>query len=349
MCSVTLPGRLNGAAFSGPSRGLSLTDCVAIVGPPERAAIEARRITGATDRPLRIEVFSDRTVAGDETAGRMPKTDIDRLTALVRSRQVARILVATPAEERQRIAAVVKQLEGMAVDVDLILEGFPTYSRLRFGIPEEVCIARILRRPLTRPQALLKSIMDRMGALVALVLIAPLLISIALMVKLTSPGPVIFRQKRFGLNNAVFEVLKFRTLHHRHADPNAEQTVKRQDGRVTAVGSVLRALSLDELPQLVNVLKGEMSLVGPRPLPVDLKIGGEPCHEFPHYRARHRVRPGITGLAQIRGCRGGMEVAEELRQRLACDLAYIDNYSLLLDLKIVIGTAAALLRPRNAY
>jgi exopolysaccharide biosynthesis polyprenyl glycosylphosphotransferase len=348
MCSVTLPGRLNAAAFSRPALGLSVADSVAIIGPPERAAIEARRITGATDRPPRIEVFSDRVVERDER-GRIPKTDIDRLAALVRSRKIVRILVATPAEERQRIAAVVKQLEGMAVDVDLILDGIPTYSRLRLGISDDVCLARILRRPLTPTQALLKSIMDKTGALVLLVLIAPMLLAIAMMVKFTSPGPIIFRQKRFGLNNAVFEVLKFRTLHHRHADPNAQHTVKRQDGRVTAVGGVLRALSLDELPQLVNVLKGEMSLVGPRPLPVDLKIGGKPCQEFPHYRARHRVRPGITGLAQVKGCRGGMEVSEELRRRLACDLAYIDNYSLVLDLKIAIGTAAALLWPRNAY
>jgi lipopolysaccharide/colanic/teichoic acid biosynthesis glycosyltransferase len=170
-----------------------------------------------------------------------------------------------------------------------------------------------------------------------------------MIVKLTSGGPVLFRQQRFGLNNEVFEVFKFRTLYHRHTDPNSQQPVKRQDARITPAGKYLRALSLDELPQLLNVLKGDMSLVGPRPLPVGLKIEGRSCSDFPHYRARHRVRPGITGLAQVNSWRGGMQVAEDLKKRLSFDLAYIDNYSLLLDAKIVFATVLALLRPQNAY
>jgi len=325
--------------------GLSVADCVAIVGPPERASRESQRMTDATNGRFRIEVFSDRMVSGEHFLG----TDIDRLTVLIRSGQIRRIVLATPAREGQRIAAIMKQLEGMAVDVDLILEGFSTYSRLRFGMAEDICIARILRKPLTSNQAMLKSIIDRIGAFLLLVLISPILLSIALIVKLTSRGPILFRQRRFGLNNEIFEVLKFRTLYHLHTDPNAQQTVKRHDQRITPIGRVLRALSLDELPQLLNVLKGDMSLIGPRPLPVGLKVEGKPCSEFPHYRARHRVRPGITGLAQISGWRGGMEVADDLSKRLACDLAYVDNYSLLLDVKIVIATVLALLRPTNAY
>jgi exopolysaccharide biosynthesis polyprenyl glycosylphosphotransferase len=329
--------------------GWSVADCVAIVGPPERASREAQRMTDATNGRFRIEVFSDRVVSDEEMEEHFLGTDIDRLTALVRSGQIGRVLLATPAEERQRIGAIMKQLEGMAVDVDLILEGFSTYSCLGFGVAEDICIARILRKPLTSTQALIKSIIDRIGAFLLLVLITPMLFSIALIVKLTSRGPIIFRQQRFGLNNEVFEVLKFRTLYHLYSDPNAQQTVKRHDERVTPIGKVLRALSLDELPQLLNVLKGDMSFIGPRPLPVGLKVEGKPCSEFPHYRARHRVRPGITGLAQINGWRGGMEVAEDLRKRLACDLAYVDNYSLLLDVKIAIATAFAVLRPTNAY
>jgi exopolysaccharide biosynthesis polyprenyl glycosylphosphotransferase len=329
--------------------GLSVADCVAIVGPPERASREAQRITDTTNRRFQIEVFSDRIVSDEEMGQHSSGTDFDRLTELVRSGQISRILLATPAGECQRIAAILKQLEGMAVDVDLILEGFSTYSRLRFGMAEDVCIARILRKPLTSTQALIKSIIDRIGAFLLLVLITPMLFSIALTVKLTSRGPIIFRQQRFGLNNEVFEVLKFRTLYHLYSDTNAQQTVKRHDERVTPIGKVLRALSLDELPQLLNVLKGDMSFIGPRPLPVGLKVEGKPCSEFPHYRARHRVRPGITGLAQINGWRGGMEVAEDLRKRLACDLAYVDNYSLLMDVKIAIATAFAVLRPTNAY
>ena len=191
--------------------------------------------------------------------------------------------------------------------------------------------------------------MDRVCAFLILVLIAPFLLSIALLLKLTSPGPVLFRQQRFGLNNEKFEVLKFRTLYDHRADLNAWQPVKRYDERVTPIGKILRALSLDELPQLVNVLKGDMSLIGPRPLPVDLKVEGRLCREFPHYPARHRVRPGLTGLAQVNGWRGGMEVAEDFEKRLAYDLAYVDNYSLLLDMKIAIATVFVVLRGTNAY
>ncbi len=318
---------------------------LAIVGPPERASRAARRIRGKANG-FRIEVFSDRTTPDEQMGG--VETDMDRLTTLVSSGQICRILLATPVAEQERIAAVVRRFEGMAADVDLlVLEGSST--GLRFGTAGDVCIAPVLKKPLTPVQAFVKSTMDRVGAFLILVIIAPLLLSIALLVKLTSPGPVLFRQQRFGLNNEKFEILKFRTLYDHRADLNAWQPVRRLDKRVTPIGKVLRALSLDELPQLMNVLQGDMSLIGPRPLPVDLKVEGRLCREFPHYPARHRVRPGITGLAQVNGWRGGMEVAEDLEKRLAYDLAYIDNYSLLLDMKIAIATVSAVLRRSNAY
>jgi len=212
-----------------------------------------------------------------------------------------------------------------------------------------VYIAPVLKRPLTPFQQFVKSAMDRVCALLLLLLIAPFLLSIALLVGVTSSGPILFRQQRRGLNNKTFEVLKFRTLYNSCADPNASQPVERHDKRVTSIGKVLRALSLDELPQLLNVLKGDMSLIGPRPLPVDLKVEGRLCSEFPRYGARHRVRPGITGLAQVKGSRGGMEVTEHLQQRIAYDLEYINNYSLLLDAKIVIATVFVVLGRSNAY
>ena len=335
--------------MSAKQMGQSATGRLAIVGPPEEALRRARQIAILANNHRRIEVFSDRTAPDEEMENGTSRPNFGRLASLVRRGQITRILLTTPAREHQRIASVVGQLEGMDVDVDFVLEGFSTYSRLGHGMTEDVCVARILRRPLTSSQALIKSMIDRIGAFLLLVLIAPFLLSIALIVKLTSPGPILFGQRRFGLNNKAFEVLKFRTLYHHYSDPSAQQPVRRQDDRVTPVGKFLRALSLDELPQLLNVLKGEMSLVGPRPLPVDLKIEGKPCTEFPHYAARHRVRPGITGLAQVNGWRGGMQVAEELGNRLAFDLAYIDNYSLLLDVKIVFATVFAMVRPRNAY
>lgn len=330
---------------SGKSSSRRHDNCLAIVGPPERVSRAAQRIRG-TANGFRVELFSDHLDPGEQVgeAG----TDIDRLTTLVSSGQIDRVLLATPVGEHERIAAVVKRLEGMAADVDLlVLEGFST--GLRFGTTGDICTAPVLRKPLTASQAFIKSAIDRIFAFLILVVIAPFLLSIALLVKFTSPGPVLFRQQRFGLNNQKFEVLKFRTLYNHRADLNAWQPVKRYDNRVTPIGKILRTLSLDELPQLVNVLKGDMSLIGPRPLPVDLKVEGRLCREFPHYPARHRVRPGITGLAQVNGWRGGMEVAEDLEKRLAHDLAYISNYSLLLDARIAIATILVVLRRSNAY
>jgi polysaccharide biosynthesis protein PslA len=322
-----------------------LANRLAIVGPPERASKAAGRIA-STANGFRIELFSDR-VNSEVKAGEAG-TDIDRLTTLVSSGQIGRVLLATPVGEHERIAAVVRRLEGVAADVDLIvLEAFS--AGLRFGAAGDVCIAPVLKRPLTPAQDFIKSSLDKVCAFLLLLLMAPLLLSIALLVKLTSPGPVLFRQQRFGLNNKKFAILKFRTLYNHRADLNAWQPVQRHDKRVTPIGKVLRALSLDELPQLVNVLKGDMSLIGPRPLPVDLKVEGLLCREFPHYPARHRVRPGITGLAQVKGSRGGMEVAEQLERRLTYDLEYIDNYSLLLDAKIAIATVFAVLGSANAY
>jgi polysaccharide biosynthesis protein PslA len=322
---------------------------LAIVAPPEHLSRKIQRLAFWANRRSRIEVFSDRLAPDDVSARGTSKADMGRLVTLVRSGQITRVLLATPAGEQQRISSVVKLLEGMDVDVDVLLEGISTYSRFGHATTDGVCVARILRRPLTSTQALIKSTIDRIGALVAVVLLAPLLIFIALAVKFTSPGPILFRQRRFGVNNEVFEVFKFRTLHHRCADQNAQQPVRRKDDRVTLVGKFLRPFSLDELPQLLNVLKGEMSLVGPRPLPVDLKCEGKPCTAFPHYAARHRMRPGITGLAQVNGWRGGMQVREDLENRLASDLAYIDNYSLMLDVKIVFATILAVVKPKNAY
>ena len=319
-------------------------NCIAIVGPPERISAKefCRPVPNAQ---CRVEVFSDRLASNEEMEQHGSRVDFGRLNTLVCSGQISRVLLATPANEAERIASVLKHLEGMDVDVDFVLDGIP-----RIGLGgEDVCFARLLRRALTSRQVLIKSIVDRVGALLLLVLLAPLLLCIALMVKLTGDGPVLFRQKRFGINNELFDVLKFRTLHHRHTDPNSQRPVTKCDDRVTPVGKYLRALSLDELPQLLNVLKGDMSLVGPRPLPVGLKVQDMPCLEFPHYRARHRVRPGITGLAQVNGWRGGMQVAEDLKKRLSFDLAYVDNYSLLLDAKIMMATCIALLRPNNAY
>ncbi len=188
-----------------------------------------------------------------------------------------------------------------------------------------------------------------LAALLLLLLALPMLL-LALAVRLDSPGPVLFRQKRTGRGEVMFEMLKFRTMRHRPEAGGDIRQATRGDRRVTRLGALLRRSSLDELPQLVNVLRGDMSLVGPRPHAPGTLAAGRPFHEvFPGYTARHRVRPGLTGLAQVRGHRGETETEEKLILRVESDLEYIETWSLWLDLWILLRTAFAVLRMKNAY
>jgi lipopolysaccharide/colanic/teichoic acid biosynthesis glycosyltransferase len=173
---------------------------------------------------------------------------------------------------------------------------------------------------------------------------------IALAIGLDTPGPILFRQQRIGFGNVGFEMLKFRTMCHRPAEQGSLRQTTRRDPRVTRVGAVLRRTSLDELPQLFNVLWGDMSIVGPRPHAPGTCAGGRPFELVtPHYPARHCVRPGLTGLAQVRGWRGETETEEKLLRRVEADLEYIESWSLGLDFTILARTAVAVIAMRNAY
>jgi lipopolysaccharide/colanic/teichoic acid biosynthesis glycosyltransferase len=176
------------------------------------------------------------------------------------------------------------------------------------------------------------------------------MIACAIAVKATSKGPVFFVQKRHGFNNEVIDVLKFRSMYTELSDPTAKKAVTKNDPRVTPVGRFLRKSSLDELPQLFNVLRGELSLVGPRPHAVHAQTGERKYVDVVEsYFARHRVKPGVTGWAQINGLRGELDSDEKIRARTAYDLHYIENWSLWLDLKILFLTPIRLLNTENAY
>jgi polysaccharide biosynthesis protein PslA len=185
-----------------------------------------------------------------------------------------------------------------------------------------------------------KRVIDVIGASFGLALFAPLLIGIAIAIKATSPGPVFFRQKRYGYRNRRFWIFKFRTMYADLGDQSGTQQTTAGDPRVTPVGRLLRRSSLDELPQLINVLKGDMSLVGPRPHVPGMLAGGMLYEELtPYYFQRHTMRPGITGLAQVSGYRGSTVAPLSAIERLDYDLQYITRWSLWLDLLIMMRTA----------
>jgi exopolysaccharide biosynthesis polyprenyl glycosylphosphotransferase len=195
-----------------------------------------------------------------------------------------------------------------------------------------------------------KRLTDIAIALLLIAVFAPVMLVAAMAIHLESPGPILFRQRRIGFANIGFEMLKFRTMYHRAPNQGRLSQATRHDPRVTRVGAILRHASLDELPQLFNVLRGDMSIVGPRPHAPGTCAGNRPFELVtPQYAARHRVLPGMTGLAQVRGLRGETDTEAKLLRRIESDLEYIDNWSLGLDLVILARTAVPVLAMRNAY
>jgi putative colanic acid biosynthesis UDP-glucose lipid carrier transferase len=185
-------------------------------------------------------------------------------------------------------------------------------------------------------RALAKAVMDYTIALLMLIILSPVLIVTAIAIKLTSPGPVFYKQKRHGWDSRVIEVWKFRSMVLHREDGDKVSQATREDARITAVGRFIRRTSIDELPQLFNVLQGTMSLVGPRPHA--LQHNRYYSEHIKSYMIRHRLKPGITGLAQINGCRGETDLLEKMEKRVKYDIDYINNWSIWLDLKILIMT-----------
>jgi putative colanic acid biosynthesis UDP-glucose lipid carrier transferase len=193
---------------------------------------------------------------------------------------------------------------------------------------------------------LIKHVFDKLIALIALIVLSPLLVLVSLLIKLDSRGPIIFKQNRNGLDNQTFKVWKFRTMRVMENDSKVTQA-KKDDDRITRIGNFLRKSSIDELPQLVNVLLGDMAIVGPRPHPVALNDRFRPLIE--NYDQRCAMKPGLTGLAQINGHRGPTETVEQMRNRIECDIQYIENWSLWSDVKIIIATPYYGLISKNAF
>jgi exopolysaccharide biosynthesis polyprenyl glycosylphosphotransferase len=214
-----------------------------------------------------------------------------------------------------------------------------------------VTLMGVRRFDLTRSSAALKRAFDVVGASLGVLAISPLMIACAIAIKLDSKGPVLFRQRRYGFNNELIEVYKFRSMYVEQTDATAARLVTKDDPRVTRVGRFIRKTSLDELPQLFNVVfAGDLSLVGPRPHAVHAKAENRIYDEaVDGYFARHRVKPGITGWAQINGWRGETDSQEKIQRRVEHDLFYIENWSILFDVYILARTPFALLNWERAY
>jgi putative colanic acid biosynthesis UDP-glucose lipid carrier transferase len=304
---------------------------IAVVGSSAAAAKLAQEVErcGAGDLRL-LGIF--RTGMGD--------AEVEALAALARNVRVDEILVAIHCPDSENIREALHTLGTLPADVKLCLDFDGGANSLSM---QPLLLSR---RPLAGWGIIVKRIMDVALGAALLILFGPLMLLLAALVKLDSPGPVIFRQRRFGFNMQPFTVYKFRTMVSDAIDPTLPQA-QRSDPRVTRLGRFLRRTSFDELPQLFNVLAGSMSMVGPRPHAIvhDEKYAAL----IDRYFARHRVLPGITGWAQVNGLRGETETTEKMARRVEFDLFYIEHWSPLFDLRILARTLRVGFGDRNAY
>jgi Undecaprenyl-phosphate glucose phosphotransferase len=325
-----------------------------IVGGGKSAELLIRSVEQQADNDIRIcGIFDDRddrrsppVVAGYPKLG-----NIAELIEFARIARIDMLIVSLPITAETRVLSLLKKLWVLPVDIRLSAHSNQLRFRPRsYSYIGSVPMLDIFDKPINDWDSVAKRAFDIIFSLIGIVLFSPIMIATAIAIKLDSKGPVIFRQKRHGFNNEVIDVLKFRSMHVQHSDPTAKKAVTRNDPRVTRVGRFIRKTSIDELPQFFNALFGSLSLVGPRPHAVYAQTHNRLYTEVVDgYFARHRVKPGVTGWAQISGWRGEMDTDEKIKMRTEFDLFYIENWSLWFDLKIMLMTPIKLLNTENAY
>jgi Undecaprenyl-phosphate glucose phosphotransferase len=325
---------------------------VAVIGVSDlsRSLIDGVRNAPNTDLHI-VGIYDDSVPAQTVHAGIPVLGRVSDLLEHGREESFDTIVVAGSVQEATHVQNVCSQLSSAIADVYLMTDvtgrnlGSPTFG----GICDRV-VVQIRRRPLDDWQIVQKMLFDRIGSLLAIIALSPVLLTLALLVRMSGPGPIIFRQVRVGFNNKPFICFKFRSMHHNQCETEEISQATRQDPRVTWIGRWLRKLSLDELPQLFNVLRGDMSLVGPRPHAPATKAGDRYFQDVvADYAVRHRVKPGITGWAQVNGWRGETRTVEQLQSRIDHDFYYIENWSMFFDLKILFLTVMRELKSKTAY
>jgi Undecaprenyl-phosphate glucose phosphotransferase len=325
-----------------------------IVGGGQTAEDLIRALESEEGNDIRIcGIFDDRKddrspkmVAGIQKLG-----TIAELVDFGRVARVDLLIVSLPITAENRLLQMLRHLWVLPVDIRLSAHTNKLRFRPRsYSFIGTVPFLDVFDKPITDWDYIIKRAFDLFFASLAVVALSPVMLAIAVAVRLESPGPALFRQKRYGFNNEVIEVMKFRSMYTHMTDAGAAKLVTRGDPRVTRVGRIIRKTSLDELPQFFNVLMGHLSLVGPRPHAMQAKAHNRLYDDVVDgYFARHRVKPGITGWAQINGWRGETDTEDKIQRRVEHDLYYIENWSVLLDLQILFLTPFRLANSEQAY
>lgn len=299
-----------------------------------------------------VGFIDDRTERIPKELSNLPLLGNTRdLEKLIRAEQVNQVMICLPWAAEQRIHGLVNRLRQLSVNVMLV----PDMAALRYGHSKITDVGGILmfntsQLPLRGWSPVIKRCEDLLLASLALVCLSPVMLATAIAIKLDSKGPVLFRQNRYGYNDNEIRVFKFRSMYTDQSDFTAERQTTREDPRITRVGRIIRKTSIDELPQLFNVLLGNMSMVGPRPHATATKAAGVPFEvAVSEYSSRHRVKPGITGWAQINGYRGETDTLFKIQKRVEYDLEYISKWSVWFDLYIVFMTVPAVLSTKEVY
>jgi Undecaprenyl-phosphate glucose phosphotransferase len=326
-----------------------------VVGGGETGGGLLRDLQKADPAEVRIlGLFDDRSDARSPSfVEGFPKLGtVDDLIEFARTSRVDLVVFSLPITAEQRILAMLRKLWVLPCDIRLAAHA----NRLRFrprsySYVGQTPMLDIFDKPIAEWDLLIKLGFDKVVGSLALVALSPVLALTALAIKLDSRGSILFKQKRYGFNNEIIEIYKFRSMRADALDPAAAKLVTRGDPRVTRVGRFIRRTSIDELPQLFNVVfKGDLSLVGPRPHAAYAKAADRQYDQVVEgYFARHRVKPGITGWAQINGWRGETDTQEKIQNRVEHDLYYIENWSILFDLRILALTPLSLIKATNAY
>jgi Undecaprenyl-phosphate glucose phosphotransferase len=328
-----------------------LTKNVAIVGASEVGQQLAAKLIQEREDTRLVGIFDERQSRFAKSGGsRATVNQLPALYELLCKGCVDEVVIAIPPNASCRILELSRRFHPFPVSLRVLApagyENFQVLDSRRYG---DIGTFRVMGKPLDEVAALVKRIEDIVIASFCLLFTLPLMLMIALLIKLDSRGPVLFRQKRLGANNLPFDLLKFRSMYVEQTDPFGHQLTRVGDPRITRVGKFLRKTSLDELPQLINVLRGEMSLVGPRPHALAASAAGiSYALAISEYPIRHRVKPGITGWAQVNGWRGETKTIEQIRRRVEHDLYYVENWSLSFDLVILGRTFFAVLSRANA-